>query len=155
MTDTLRLVEEFHKKFKHPVESKLKIPNIKIIKLRLRLILEEFSELVEANINAAGTGIYIIEDLANIDDQISKLTDKQLNVDLIEVADALGDIKYVVDGTALVYGIPLNEISNEIHKSNMSKLDPETGKAIYSLNGKILKGSDYFKPDIKKILYNE
>jgi len=151
MTDTLKLVEEFHTKFGHPVESELKIPDIKIIKLRLELILEEFIELVDANLKGVDDPS-LIQGLLDCKKLISYLEKEHFEVDLIEVADALGDIKYVIDGTALVYGIPLNEISNEIHKSNMSKLNPETGKAIYSLNGKILKGSDYFKPDIKKVL---
>ena len=151
MTDTLKLVEEFHTKFGHPVESELKIPDIKIIKLRLELILEEFIELVDANLKGVDDPS-LTQGLLDCKKLISYLEKEHFEVDLIEVADALGDIKYVIDGTASVYGIPLNEISNEIHKSNMSKLNPETGKAIYSLNGKILKGSDYFKPDIKKVL---
>jgi len=149
---TLEQVREFHETFGHPAPNSLAIPELDTIRLRFKLILEEFIELIEANSSGTPQMELIIDLLDTIDDEFNYITDKDLDVDLIEVADALGDIKYVTDGAALVYGIPLDIVSTEIHASNMSKLDPDTGKPIVRDDGKILKGKGYFKPDIKKAI---
>ena len=72
---------------------------------------------------------------------------------LVEVADALGDMLYILCGTILEHGMQykIEEVFEEIQKSNMSKLGPD-GKPIYREDGKVLKGPDYFKPNIKGIL---
>lgn len=73
--------------------------------------------------------------------------------DLVEVADALGDMLYILCGTIISHGMQhkIEEIFEEIHQSNMSKLD-ENGKPIYREDGKVLKGPHYFKPRLKNIL---
>ena len=75
------------------------------------------------------------------------------NSDLVEIADALGDQLYILCGTILKHGLQhkIEEVFEEIQRSNMSKLDAE-GKPIFREDGKILKGENYFKPDIKTIL---
>ena len=75
------------------------------------------------------------------------------NGDIVEVADALGDQLYILCGTILKHGLQykIEEVFNEIQRSNMSKLD-ENGKPIYREDGKIMKSSLYFKPDIASIL---
>lgn len=75
------------------------------------------------------------------------------NNDLVEVADALGDMLYILCGTIIEHGMQdkIEEVFNEIQRSNMSKLG-EDGKPIYREDGKVLKGPDYFKPNIKQIL---
>ncbi len=74
-------------------------------------------------------------------------------VDLVEVADALGDMLYILCGTIISHGMhyKIEEVFEEIHRSNMSKLD-ENGKPIYREDGKVLKGLHYFKPKLKNIL---
>ena len=73
--------------------------------------------------------------------------------DLVEIADALGDKMYILFGTILKHGLQdkIADVFDEIHRSNMSKLD-ENGKPIYREDGKILKSSRYFKPDIRSVL---
>lgn len=73
--------------------------------------------------------------------------------DMVEIADALGDLLYIWCGTVLKHGMQevIGEIFDEIQRSNMSKLD-ENGKPIFREDGKVLKGKDYFKPNIKAIL---
>ena len=73
--------------------------------------------------------------------------------DLTEIADSLGDMLYVLCGTILEHGLQykIEEIFEEIHRSNMSKLG-EDGKPIYREDGKVMKGAQYFKPNISKIL---
>ena len=73
--------------------------------------------------------------------------------DLVEVADALGDMLYILCGTILEHGMQdkIEAVFAEIQQSNMSKLGPD-GKPIYRADGKVLKGPDYFKPDIKAVL---
>lgn len=73
--------------------------------------------------------------------------------DLVEVADALGDMLYILCGTIIEHGMQhkIEEVFEEIHRSNMSKLDTN-GQPIYREDGKVLKGPNYFKPNIKSIL---
>lgn len=71
--------------------------------------------------------------------------------DIVGIADALADIVYVAYGAALTYGIDLDAVLREVHRSNMSKLD-EQGKPIYRADGKVLKSSRYTPPDIPRVL---
>jgi predicted HAD superfamily Cof-like phosphohydrolase len=75
------------------------------------------------------------------------------NKDMIEVADALGDMLYILCGTIIEHGMQdkIEEVFDEIQKSNLSKLG-EDGKPIYRADGKVMKGPNYFKPNISKIL---
>lgn len=91
--------------------------------LRMRLLQEEFEEYLEG----------------------------EANNDVVEIADALGDMLYIIYGTAVSYGIPIDEIFSEIHDSNMSKLG-EDGLPIYREDGKVLKGPGYFPPRIEEII---
>jgi predicted HAD superfamily Cof-like phosphohydrolase len=76
--------------------------------------------------------------------------------DLVEVADALGDMLYILCGTIIDHGLQykIEEVFDEIHRSNMSKLGTD-GKPIYRADGKVLKGPDFFEPNLKKILLEE
>lgn len=76
--------------------------------------------------------------------------------DLVEIADALGDMLYILCGTIITHGLQhkIAEVFNEIHESNLSKLDEE-GRPIYREDGKVMKGPNYFRPNIKKILEQE
>lgn len=151
---TFERVREFHEKFQHPInegEPNLdKLPD-KLITLRMDLIAEEFFELVEAVYGEAAA-----KEMSNswdnvYDDHLDDRGDGYRNLDLVETADALGDLDYVISGFAHVAGIPHDDVIEEIHRSNMSKLG-EDGNPIYRADGKILKGPDYFRPDIAKIL---
>ena len=113
----------FMKTFGQEVKDKPSFSTDKINKLRLDLIKEEFNELTEA-IN---------------------------NKDLLEVADALTDILYVTYGAGHAFGIDLDKCFEEVQNSNMSKLD-DNGKPIYNEHGKVMKGPNYFKPDLKKFI---
>ena len=73
------------------------------------------------------------------------------NKDLLEVADALTDILYVTYGAGHAFGIDLDKCFEEVQNSNMSKLD-ENGKPIYNEAGKVMKGPNYFKPDLSKFV---
>ena len=113
----------FMKTFGQEVKNKPSFSTDKINKLRLDLIKEELSELTEA----------------------------MDNKDLLEVADALTDILYVTYGAGHAFGIDLDMCFDEVQNSNMSKLD-ENGKPIYNQNGKVMKGPNYFKPDLSKFV---
>ena len=122
MTNFLK-VKDFMETFGQTVLKKPKFPEKKIVKLRLDLIKEELKELEEAI----------------------------KNNDLVEVADALTDILYVTYGAGHAFGLNLDACFNEVQRSNMSKLD-EDGKPIYNSNGKVLKGPNYFAPNLKKYI---
>jgi predicted HAD superfamily Cof-like phosphohydrolase len=116
-------VKKFMQIFGQEVKGKAEFPNEKIVKLRYELIKEELEELNQA------------------------ILDK----DIKEVADALTDILYVTYGAGHAFGIDLDKCFNEVQKSNMSKLDSD-GKPIYNEDGKVMKGPNYFKPDLNKFL---
>ena len=113
----------FMKTFGQEVKNKPALSSKKINKLRIDLIKEELDELTEA----------------------------MKNKDLLEVADALTDILYVVYGAGHAFGIDLDKCFNEVQNSNMSKLD-NNGKPIYNDSGKVMKGPGYFKPDLSKFV---
>ena len=116
-------VRKFMETFGQEVKKKAEFPNEKIIALRYDLIKEELEELKIA-----------------ID-----------NNDIKEVADALTDILYVTYGAGHAFGINLDKCFNEVQNSNMSKLGLD-GKPIYNEMGKVMKGPNYFKPDLSKFV---
>ena len=116
-------VKKFMETFGQEVKNKAEFPSEKIQDLRVSLIDEELSELKEA-----------IE-----------------NKDIKEVADALTDILYVTYGAGHAFGIDLDQCFDEVQRSNMSKLD-ENGKPIFNEQGKVLKGPNYFKPNLEKFI---
>jgi len=116
-------VKTFMNTYGQEVKNNPEFPDSKIVQLRIDLIQEELNELKEA-IN---------------------------NNDIVEVADALTDILYVTYGAGHSFGVNLDSCFNEVQNSNMSKLG-EDGKPIYNDSGKVMKGPNYFKPNIKKII---
>ena len=86
-----------------------------------------------------------------IKEELEELTEAMNNKDLLEVADALTDILYVTYGAGLAFGINLDKCFEEVQNSNMSKLD-ENWKPIYNESGKVMKGPNYFKPDLSKFV---
>jgi len=123
--EKIKSVAEFHTVFKIGNADQIKLIDENDYLLRFNLIKEENEEYLEACKNS----------------------------DIIEIADALGDQLYILFGTILKHGLEhkIEEVYDEIHRSNMSKLD-ENGKPIYREDGKVLKSNLYFKPNIKKIL---
>lgn len=117
-------VKEFHVAFGHPIAEKPGIPADKeLVMLRERLIEEETREVIDASWKG----------------------------DLTNLAKELADLIYVIHGMALVYGIPLDEVFEAVHNSNMSKLD-ENGKPVYREDGKVLKSDNYEPPNIQEII---
>ena len=86
-----------------------------------------------------------------IKEELAELKDAMEKKDLLEVADALTDILYVTYGAGHAFGIDLDKCFEEVQNSNMSKLD-ENGKPIYNQNGKVMKGPNYYKPDLSKFV---
>ena len=126
MKKQIKSVEEFHRIYKlgnseNPIG---KLENGKE-NLRFELMKEENEEYLEAAKNG----------------------------DIVEVADALGDMMYILCGTIIEHGMQhiIEEVFDEIHRSNLSKLD-ENGNPIYREDGKVIKGPNYFPPDKKKII---
>jgi predicted HAD superfamily Cof-like phosphohydrolase len=86
-----------------------------------------------------------------IKEELQELTEAMNNKDLLEVADALTDILYVTYGAGHAFGIDLDKCFDEVQNSNMSKLG-KNGKPIYNDSGKVMKGPNYFKPDLSKFV---
>jgi predicted HAD superfamily Cof-like phosphohydrolase len=121
---TAAAVAEFHRAFNLPMrQSPSTGIDDELAKLRVALLEEEVDEFVTASEKA----------------------------DLIGIADALADIVYVVYGTALTYGIDLDSVLREVHRSNMSKLSAD-GKPLLREDGKVLKSERYFPPDVASVL---
>jgi len=117
------LVGDFMEAFGQQVELEPTWPDFNTRELRLELIQEELDELSDA------------------------VADR----DMIQIADALTDLLYVVYGAGHAFGIDLDECFQEVHASNMSKLG-ENGKPIHREDGKVMKGPGYFEPDLESIL---
>lgn len=148
-------VQEFHEVFSHPVETSPTIPNTKLVKLRIALILEELTELTEACLDGKQTAAaLLIKQLEQAASSVDELTDADVDIDLVEVADALTDINYVTYGAGHVYGLDLDACMQEVQRSNLSKLG-EDGKPIYNDKGKIMKGPSYSAPDLQSVLFND
>ena len=116
-------VKQFMQTFGQEVKTKASFSDEKTNQLRLDLITEELEELKNA----------------------------MESKDLLEVADALTDILYVTYGAGHAFGINLDKCFDEVQNSNMSKLG-KSGKPIYNESGKVMKGPDYFKPDLSKFI---
>jgi predicted HAD superfamily Cof-like phosphohydrolase len=116
-------VKKFMQTFGQEIKVKAEFPNKKIVQLRYELIREELEELNQAIKNG----------------------------DMKEIADALTDILYVTYGAGHAFGIDLDKCFSEVQQSNMSKLGSD-GKPIYNESGKVMKGPNYFKPDLNKFL---
>jgi predicted HAD superfamily Cof-like phosphohydrolase len=88
-----------------------------------------------------------------MDEENKEYLEAMQNKDIVEVADALGDMLYILCGTIITHGMQhiIDDVFEEIQRSNMSKLGAD-GKPIYRTDGKVLKGPNYFTPDISKIL---
>ena len=126
-SDVAIAVEEFHSVFNLPRRAQPSLDVEKSLEmLRISLLEEEVSELVAATRAR----------------------------DLIGIADALADITYVVYGTALTYGIDLDAVLSEVHRSNMSKLD-RNGKPVIRADGKVLKSELYSPPNVAAVLQNQ
>lgn len=123
---TLEKVQEFHETYGLPVLSRADISDKRTNALRINLIAEELDELKDAL--AAG--------------------------DIVETLDALIDLQYVLDGAFLSFGLQgVKEAAfDEVHRSNMSKLGKDGKPIVRESDGKILKGPDYFKPDISQFI---
>ena len=113
----------FMKTFNQDIKASSSLSTDKINSLRISLINEELEELKQA------------------------ISEKNLT----EVADALTDILYVTYGAGHAFGIDLDKCFEEVQNSNMSKLD-QNGKPIYNESGKVMKGPNYFKPDLSKFV---
>ena len=126
MKKQLQQVTEFHDTFDHPINPEASIPSEKVQQLREELIREELEEFKEANESE----------------------------DIVAAADALTDLLYVVYGAAICYGLQdvLEDCFEEVHSSNMSKADKE-GNPIVREDGKILKGENYFQPNLEEIIF--
>ena len=86
-----------------------------------------------------------------IQEELDELSDAVADRDMIQIADALTDLLYVVYGAGHAFGLDLDECFQEVHASNMSKLGPN-GKPIHREDGKVMKGPGYFEPDLEGIL---
>lgn len=118
------LVGDFMEVFGQIVELDPRMPDSDTMDLRVSLITEELGELKEAIANN----------------------------DIVEVADALTDLLYVIYGAGHSFGIDLDECFAEVHGSNMSKLGAD-GQPIYREDGKVLKGANYYAPNLKSVLF--
>lgn len=122
MSDMFKSVVEFQKAFGQLVSDEPVFPDTETRKLRIKLLAEEFDEYVNA----------------------------EKENDFIEVADALADLIYIACGTAATYGIPLNAVFEEVHRSNMAKL--VDGKPLKREDGKVIKPEGWTPPDIEGVI---
>jgi predicted HAD superfamily Cof-like phosphohydrolase len=128
MEKQIKQVQAFYEAFNVPTPETMRYLHKERALLRHKLLQEEVGELLDASMSSQGT--------------------------LVDVADAITDCFYILIGTAIEYGIAekLPALFDEVHSSNMSKLG-ENGKPMYREDGKVMKGPDYRKPNLKNIVY--
>lgn len=128
MEKQIKQVQAFYEAFKIPIPNTMRYLHKERALMRHKLLQEEVGELLDASMSSQGT--------------------------LVDVADAITDCFYILIGTAIEYGISdkLPALFDEVHSSNMSKLG-EDGKPLYREDGKVMKGPNYKKPNLKDIIY--
>jgi predicted HAD superfamily Cof-like phosphohydrolase len=128
MEKQIKQVQAFYEAFKIPIPDTMRYLHKERALMRHKLIQEEVGELLDASMSSQGT--------------------------LVDVADAITDCFYILIGTAIEYGISdkLTALFDEVHSSNMSKLG-EDGKPLYREDGKVMKGPNYKKPNLRDIIY--
>lgn len=136
-------VKQFHEVFGHLINKRPTIDvDRTLLNLRRDLITEEYRETLE-----------VFRDIEAFLQNPELFENPNSNEIILEnLAKELADILYVVYGCALVYGIDLDKAFATVHESNMSKLDPETGKPIFREDGKVLKGPNYAPPDMSVVI---
>jgi predicted HAD superfamily Cof-like phosphohydrolase len=162
-SDIRKQVEEFMIGAKQEIKSSPAVPDEKIVRLRAKLVMEEAFELIEA--------LFELEQKLNYDERskllqgqgsdyaiaratIDKIIERNdLNVDMVEVADACGDIDYVVEGARLAFGINGKPIADEVQRTNMAKFGP--GSWVRESDGKQMKPPGWEPPDIAKLLKDQ
>lgn len=136
----MREVTEFHRAFSLPILDDPRIPAIKRVQLRRKLIREEYEE-----------AMYELDFIASRPRAEQWKSAYDVYEALARLAKELSDLRYVIEGTALEFGLPLDAVYSEVHRSNMSKLGRD-GKPIRRHDGKVLKGPDYFEADVMTAL---
>jgi len=135
-------VSEFHRVYGQPIEETPRVPSDDVVRLRARLIAEEFVEMMEATFGACHA----------IDEEIGDVIENsKVDVDLPDYADALADMAYVIEGANLTFGINSTAVLAEVQRANLSKLGSD-GKPVRREDGKIVKGPNFSPPDVSKIL---
>ena len=117
---------------------------------KVGLFMTTFGQEVKKKSELSSDKINLLR-LSLIQEELDELTKAINENDILEVADALTDILYVTYGAGHAFGIDLDKCFDEVQKSNMSKLGKDN-KPIYNEHGKVMKGPDYFKPDLAKFL---
>lgn len=154
MSTDFQRVQEFHRVYGVKAPDIPTIPDPDVIRLRLSLLFEECHELFTEVVEDGAYKTVYNHSLLSLLDELKHgeipIKDKD-DINIVEVADALADIDYVNNGAADMFGLPFDEIKQEVHRSNMSKLD-DNGKPIRREDGKIMKGPNFFKPQISSII---
>lgn len=160
---SIDLVRQFHTTFKHPVAKQLTTADVRFRRLRVKLIADELAELCQAlgvplQVSVMTSGAPDNKKVGQFNGMFQTVkvgSEDQCHpdskVDLVETADALADLDYVVQGSNLTFGIPAGLVMYEVHSSNMSKLGDD-GNPIWDQDGKVVKGPNYREPDIKAVL---
>lgn len=150
------MVKDFHQSFNLPVLDKPELPE-KLNSIDFRDIIYKLSTELEwaevrlKEIDAKGNQRLVRMRL--LIEEFAEYVNAEIDDDIVEVADSLGDMQYIINGTALVYGIPLDDVYKDIHNNNMSKLGPD-GKPVI-VNGKVQKPADYQPVNLSKYFIRE
>lgn len=141
-------VREFHEAFGLPAPQHPSQPDTELVRLRMRLIREEFEEVMEEL-------TWFSRNMSDPDVRASaewrQVAWEVLNEKHRRLLKELSDLRYVVEGTAVAFGLDISGAYMEVHRSNMSKLG-EDGKPVLREDGKVLKGPNYFEADMSKFV---
>jgi len=143
-------VADFMRAARQPVRTEITMPTEAERLLRVRLVIEEALEFAEA-MGVRVTGVATDLHAHNEHSVQVEIVD-DVGVDIVEAADALADSLYVVYGSGWTLGLPLQDVFDEVHRSNMAKVDDSTGFCVVSPDGKVLKPQGWTPPDVASVL---
>lgn len=154
MTKLREQVRVFHERYGQPIGDKPELLTDERFKLRLKLVAEEFVELLEAT---AGTEwMYSDTEDEYVGDMLARYIDEATYTepDLVDMCDALADLDYVIEGMRVELGVNGEPIAEEVQRSNLSKLGAD-GFPVMREDGKVIKGPDFTPPDIAGVLLDQ
>jgi predicted HAD superfamily Cof-like phosphohydrolase len=143
-------VAEFMRAARQPVRTEITAPTEAERLLRVRLVVEEAMEFAAAmgvRVTGIATDLHALNEHSI---QVEIIEDE--DVDIVEAADALADLEYVTLGSGWTLGLPLQDVFDEVHRSNMLKVDESTGFCVVSPDGKVLKPEGWTPPDVAAVL---
>lgn len=153
LVEDFMIIMEQHSKDAPKVDvTQLTVDDVKVAKLRLKLIVEELSEMFDAFLSKNSFESKVAPLFSTVQSVIESLNSDEFEINRTEVLDAIVDQDYINSGTGVWLNLPLEEAFQEVHTNNLTKVDPITKKVIKRPDGKVVKPASYVPVDLSEVL---